>query len=82
MRTHATYRLQVKNDKILTGLDEIRCSNKDTISVTMRWARVWAGGIYKHYDKQRRFVPIHNDKPNISLYRLKGIVIDASDNRN
>lgn len=43
MRTHAKYRLQVKNDKILTGLDEIRCSNKDTISVTMRWARVWAG---------------------------------------
>lgn len=48
MRTHAKYRLQVKNDKILTGLDEIRCSNKDKISVTMRWARVWAGGIYKH----------------------------------
>lgn len=43
MRTHAKYRLQVKNDKILTGLDEIRCSNKDKISVTMRWARVWAG---------------------------------------
>lgn len=39
MRTHAKYRLQVKNDKILTGLDEIRCSNKDKISV----ARVWAG---------------------------------------
>lgn len=43
MRTHAKYRLQVKNDKILTGLDEIRCSNKDKVSVTMRWARVWAG---------------------------------------
>lgn len=44
MRTHAKYRLQVKNDKILTGLDEIRCSNKDKISVTItRWARVWAG---------------------------------------
>lgn len=37
MRTHAKYRLQVTNDKILTGLDEIRCSNKDKISVTMRW---------------------------------------------
>lgn len=48
MRTHAMYRLRVKYDKILTGLDKIRCSDEITISVTKgRLVVSAANGIYQ-----------------------------------
>lgn len=66
----------------MIGLDEIRCLNKDKISVIMRWVCVWVGGIYKYCMVNRGGLLIYNDKLNILLYWLKGIVIDVFDNRN